>query len=356
MCLYKILRPLLFSMDAETAHNLTLKALKSGAAPHYKAPEAPQLHQTLWGLPFQNPIGLAAGFDKNAEVIAPILRLGFGFCEAGTVTPKAQTGNPKPRVFRDPSHGAVINRMGFPNQGMDVFKRNFLHFENSQSRPAGPVGLNIGMNKNQTEAEADYAVLIQNLAPLADYLTINISSPNTPGLRDLQDPAQLKTLLHTVIKTRNETCPDAPPPLLLKLAPDLENTQVKDIAAVVLQAGIDGLILTNTTLARPDTLSEGFKAEKGGLSGQPLTQRSTDIIRKFYNETGGQIPIIGAGGVSTAAQAYDKIKAGASLIQLYSALIYQGPKIAINIQKGLIDLLHADGLSSISDAIGLDHQ
>ena len=348
MPLYKTLSPLLFTLPPECAHNLTIKAMKLGTFPKVSAVEDDALRQEVLGLSFDNPVGLAAGFDKNAEAIAAILGLGFGFAEVGTVTPKPQDGNPSPRVFRDVKNEAVINRMGFPNGGMDIFKSNV----EATKRKKGVLGINIGMNKDQTEPAADYAVLIEDLGALADYLTINISSPNTPGLRDLQSRGPLLDLLTTVFATREKHC--AGKPIFVKFAPDLDDTKIEELASAAIDGGVDGLILTNTTLARPEYLDAKFAGEKGGLSGKPLTDASTDIVRKFYKLTGGKLPIIGIGGISTAADAYAKIKAGASLVQLYTGFIYQGPSVARDINRGLLELLKADGYSHVSEAIGVE--
>jgi dihydroorotate dehydrogenase len=298
-------------------------------------------------------VGLAAGFDKNADVVGPMLKLGFGFVEAGTVTPKPQDGNPRPRVFRDADHEAVINRMGFPNLGADNFRHNIEKFLESKPRPSGVVGINIGMNKGQTDPAKDYCQLVRQLGPYADYLTVNISSPNTPGLRNLQDRENLLPLLEKIIEERARSCgAHNAPPLLVKLAPDLNETQQKDIAQTVLEAKIDGLILTNTTLDRPDYLPAGFYEQAGGLSGRPLTEKSTETIRAFYRLTEGKIPIIGVGGISSAQDAYEKIKAGATLVQLYSALVFQGPDLVGDILSGLLRRMDQDGLDHISKAVG----
>ncbi len=348
--LFKLGKPLLHKLDPEDAHTLTIKGLKPNLLPACRNVKSPRLEQTVCGLAFKNPVGLAAGFDKNAEVISPILGFGFGFTEVGTVTPKPQEGNPRPRVFRDPSHEAVINRMGFPNGGLDIFKKNVENFRAKYPGTSGILGLNIGMNKDQEKPEEDYKLLVRELADLADYLTVNISSPNTPGLRNLQSKENLVPLLKEILEERSKASKQ--PPLFVKLAPDLEDPQIAEISQSVLEAGIDGLILTNTTLDRHDFLPENFRSEMGGLSGKPLTQKSTEIIGKFYKQTEGKLPIIGVGGVSSAQDAYDKIKAGASLTQLYSALIYQGPGLVNHINDGLLDLLDKDGYNHISEAIG----
>ena len=350
--LYNLARCALFKIDAEKAHAMTLKAMQCGLVPTPPRISDPALESTLWGLRFPNPIGLAAGFDKNAEVIGPAFKLGFGFVEAGTVTPKPQDGNPKPRIFRDPPNEAVINRMGFPNGGAEVFKENLEKFLSAKERPNGVVGLNIGMNKTQKDPAKDYCFLVRLLAPMADYLTINISSPNTPGLRDLQQREPLMELLGAIIEERAKACRTHTPPLLVKLAPDLEAVELEEIAEAILDSKVDGVILGNTTLARPEFLSAKFREEKGGLSGQPLTDKSTEIIRSFYALTKGALPIIGVGGVASGRQAYDKIKAGANLIQLYTGMVYKGPGIAHDINEELLALLKADGHTSITDAIG----
>lgn len=355
---YKAIRPFIFLLSPELAHRLTLKALKY--APRFLMPKptklSPTLESVLWGRVFPSPVGLAAGFDKNAESLSGLFHLGFGFVEAGTVTVKPQAGNPRPRIFRCPEHNAVINRMGFPNAGVAVFKENIRKFLEQKPRPNGVLGLNIGMNKDQTDAAKDYTALIRSLAPMADYLTINISSPNTPGLRNLQEKGPLSELLTAVMVERKESCGDHPPPLLIKLAPDLNDQQLSDIADVLLAHKVDGVILTNTTLDRPAFLPEKFRGEKGGLSGNPLTQKSTDIIRRFYALTKGQIPIIGAGGIGSATDAYAKIRAGASLVQIYSNLIFHGPALVATINEGLTDLLSRDGYKSIAEAVGADHK
>lgn len=351
---YPLLKPVLFKIDAEKAHHLTLNVLKSGLMPCPAPIDEPILQSEVCELQFPNPVGLSAGFDKNAEVIGPAFRMGFGFVEAGTVTPKPQGGNPKPRIFRDPVNGAVINRMGFPNGGMDVFKGNLEEFLAKKKRPQGVIGLNIGMNKTQTDAAKDYSVLIRNLGPMADYITVNISSPNTPGLRNLQSREPFLELTKAILDERKNACGDSLPPVFVKLAPDLTQEQQEEMAQAALDSGIDGLILTNTTLARPDYLPEEFRSEAGGLSGRPLTQSSTDIIRSFYNLTGGKLPIIGAGGITNGQDAYDKIRAGASLVQLYSSLVFEGPFMINYVNNELAALLKRDGFSSIKDAIGVD--
>lgn len=359
MSLYNLARPFLFRMDAEDAHTLTLRALKCGMVPAQAAVDDPALRVTLWNRTFTNPLGLAAGFDKNAEVIAPMLRLGFGFVEAGTVTPKPQTGNPRPRVFRAPDSGAVINRMGFPNGGMNAFQTNFTAFLSRKPRPAGIVGINIGMNKstleNGEDIARDYCVLVRQLGPMADYLTVNISSPNTPGLRNLQNRDAFLELTGKILAERKAACgTDNPPPLLVKLAPDLSEEQIDELAAAALESGIDGLILTNTTLDRPADLPAAFAAEKGGLSGRPVRDKALAVTSAFYRRTGGRLPLIGAGGIADGDDAYARIRAGASLLQLYTALVFHGPAVVHRINQQILTRLKADGFTHISQAVGVD--
>lgn len=342
-------------MDPESAHKMTLRALQTGIMPCPTRVSDVRLQTTLWNRKFPNPVGLAAGFDKNADVVGPMLNIGFGFVEAGTVTPKQQDGNPRPRVFRDTDHEAVINRMGFPNEGAENFRHNIEKFLEAKPRPAGVVGINIGMNKGVEDPAKDYCTLVRQLGSYADYLTVNISSPNTPGLRNLQARENLMPLLARILEERVKTCgKNNAPPLLVKLAPDLNDDQLKDVAACLIEAGVDGVILGNTTLDRPEYLPATFHGQQGGLSGRPLTDKSTAIIKKFYKHTEGKLPIIGAGGISSAQDAYAKIRAGASLVQLYTALVFQGPELVTDILKGLGRLLDKDGLNHISDAIGKD--
>jgi dihydroorotate dehydrogenase len=353
--MYKLAKPILHRMDAEDAHGLTIRALKAGLVP-VCAPRADdaRLKTNLWNRAFPNPLGLAAGFDKNADVVGPMLRLGFGFVEAGTVTPRPQEGNPRPRVFRERDHEAVINRMGFPNKGADFFRHNIERFFEERPRPPGLVGINIGMNKGCEDPATDYTALVRKLGPYADYLTVNISSPNTPGLRNLQARENLLPLLNRIMEEREKSCGAAsPPPLLVKLAPDLSEDQLKEAGDCLLESKVDGVILSNTTLERPDYLPANFYEQQGGLSGRPLTEKSTAKIRAFYKHTGGKITIIGCGGISGAQDAYDKIRAGASLVQLYTALVFQGPDVVPEILSGLSSLLQKDGYDHVASAVGV---
>lgn len=347
--LYPLARPLLMAMDAEQAHNLTIKALKTGLVPRVGGRDASSLATQVFGLDFPNPIGLAPGFDKNAEVPDAMLKLGFGFVECGTVTPQPQDGNPKPRLFRVPSARAVINRFGFNNQGLDAYATNL----KLRLGRAGIVGGNVGKNKLTEDAASDYVACIERVAPLVSYLTVNVSSPNTPGLRTLQSRDALADLLGRCLEARARS--DVRPPLLLKVAPDLTDEDKADIAAVVLESGIDGLIVSNTTLARPAAIPPALAAEAGGLSGVPLMEPSTKVLGEFYRLLGGRVPLVGVGGVASGADAYAKIRAGASLVQLYSALVYEGPGLVGRIKADLAALLARDGFAHVADAVGAAH-
>lgn len=351
--LFNLAKPILYKMDPENAHGLTIKALQAGLVPCNTLIDDARLKTTLWNRSFPNPVGLAAGFDKNADVVGPMLKLGFGFVEAGTVTPLPQDGNPRPRIFRDTANDAVINRMGFPNKGAENFRHNIERFLKTTPRPPGIVGINIGMNKGVEDPAGDYCTLVRVLGLYADYLTVNISSPNTPGLRNLQARENLVPLLTRIIDERDKCCTNNPP-LLVKLAPDLTEDQLQDVAQSLTEVKVDGVILGNTTLDRPDYLPADMREQTGGLSGKPLTQKSTQIIRTFYRMTKGALPIIGVGGISNADDAYAKIRAGASLIQLYTALVFQGPALVNDILNGLVSRLEKDNLSHISQAIGKD--
>ncbi len=347
---YPLVRPLLMAMDAEKAHNLTISALKTGLMPGGGRADPDALATSVFGLDFPNPIGLAAGFDKNAEVPDAMLRLGFGFVECGTVTPRPQDGNPKPRLFRVPTAQAVINRFGFNNQGLDAYAARL---EARWGRP-GIVGANVGKNKDTVDAASDYTACIRRVAPLANYLVVNVSSPNTPGLRTLQSRDALADLLGQCLEARAST--GVTPPLLLKVAPDLTDEDKADIAAVVLDSGIDGMIVSNTTLARPAAIPAALAAEAGGLSGRPLLEASTRVLGEFYKLLGGKLPLIGVGGVASGTDAYAKIRAGASLVQLYSALAYQGPGLVARIKTELAGCLAAHGFARVADAVGADHR
>jgi dihydroorotate dehydrogenase len=346
--MYPLLRPALFRLAPETAHRLAVRALgiMSGTA----VPPHPALAQRLWSLDFPNPVGLAAGFDKNAECYRGALGLGFGFVEIGSVTPRPQAGNPKPRLFRLPADRAVINRMGFNNDGMEAVAARLA----GRDRARGIVGVNLGKNKETVDAAADYELGVARLGDLADYLVINVSSPNTPGLRALQGKEPLAALIQRTRAARDLL--RTKPPLLLKIAPDLTEDDQRDIAEVALTEGLDGLIISNTTIARPALQEAATAKETGGLSGAPLFGPATVLLGRMYGLTQGRLPLIGVGGISSAREAYAKIRAGASLVQIYSALVYEGPHLAARIAAELPALLAADGFAHVRDAIGADHR
>lgn len=351
--LYRLARPLLWRLQPETAHSAALWVLRAGfgnlaTSKRARRPDPPILHQTLWGLNFRNPIGVAAGFDKDGYAPGELLRLGFGCVEVGTVTPRPQPGNELPRVFRLNEDEAIINSMGFPSEGLDAVlgRRPF-------SDQHGVVGLNIGKNRDTKDAISDYAEGVRRASPIADYLVVNVSSPNTPGLRDLQRRAPLEQLLHTLLETRRST--GFKPPLLVKIAPDLNSDECADIAAAALSTGIDGIVIANTTVARPPDLISSSAHKAGGLSGPPLFATSTALLAEMYRLTQGRLPLIGVGGISNAADAYAKIRAGASLIQLHTALIYSGLNLVSRLKEGLINFLRADGFRNIADAVGIAH-
>lgn len=356
--LFPFARPLIHVLDPEAAHSVTVSALSKGVSSNVGLPRSyKRLRTSVFGLNFDNPIGLAAGFDKDAEAISGALKLGFGFVEAGTVTPKAQPGNPRPRLFRLSADQAVINRFGFNNKGMDAFADRLQTLKRPKCAEGGIVGANVGANKDTKDKAADYVACIDRLYGLSNYFTINVSSPNTPGLRSLQSKASLEDLVGRCLEVRRKHIEEGRPklPVLLKIAPDLTNDDIEDIAACVLGSDLDGLIVSNTTIARPDSLRSQQKDETGGLSGAPLMKPSTEMLRKIYRATDGQKPIIGVGGVQSAADAYEKIKAGASLVQIYSAMVYQGPAMVERIKRSLNQLLANDGHRSVSDAVGTEN-
>ena len=335
-------------LPAESAHRLTINALKTGLAQPPRQFDDPRLAVTLKrsGLRLPNPIGLAAGFDKNAEVIAPMLGFGFGFVECGTVTPRPQPGNPRPRLFRLAEDRAVINRMGFNNDGLGPYVRRL-----AAARPLGIIGANVGANKDSQDRIADYVACVRAVWPHCHYLTVNISSPNTPGLRGLQDRDALEELLDrigtaakeldTVVKNR---------PVFLKVAPDLDDRAIIDIADVVkAQAWLSGLIISNTTIDRPDSLHSPFKVETGGLSGAPLLEKSTRVLAAFSTELKDAVDLIGAGGIASGADVVAKLRAGAQAVQLYSAMVFEGPSIVSRIKSELLDMIVAEGVANVSD-------
>lgn len=336
-------------LPAERAHQTTIKALRAGLGPVAKKQEAPELVTHVGGLTLPNPVGLAAGFDKDCEVPDAMLAAGFGYVECGTVTPKPQVGNPKPRLFRLTEDQAVINRMGFNNGGLDVFKTRLEARQNN----GGLVGANLGANKDSADRIGDYVQGLSALWGLSDYFTINISSPNTPGLRNLQSENEMDELLSRIADIRAELTGDKPSyPIFLKVAPDLDCNQIERVVEQARLYGINGIIVSNTTIGRPDTLLSPHKTESGGLSGAPLFEPSTEILKEFYAAAAGKIDLIGVGGISNGAQAYAKIRAGAKAVQLYSALVFQGPSLVTQINQDLKARLKADGFKSIAEAVG----
>lgn len=352
MNIYKHLRPLIFCLPPEMAHNLSVMALQNRLL--FEAP--PKIYSALetnWcGLHFRNPVGLAAGFDKNARAVDGLLVQGFGFVEAGTVTPLAQPGNPQPRLFRLIEDEAVINRLGFNNDGLKSFVKHY----SARDRRKGVAGANIGKNKNSDDAVSDYVTCMKAVYAHADYITVNVSSPNTQGLRDLQKSDALGALLSALSEVRNEAMRrgQARVPLLLKIAPDLDASDKEGIAQAALANGVEGLIISNTTVSRPGHLKSPLAAEQGGLSGRPLFDLSTQTLSDMYRLTGGTLMLIGVGGIAGAEDAYRKIRAGAGLVQLYSALVYQGFGLVNAICEGLVQCLKRDGFSHISEAVGVD--
>ena len=340
MHLYPFLRPLAFALDAETAHRATIAALRW--MPPHRPPDLPKALKTkVAGIDFPSPVGLAAGFDKDAQVPGQMLSLGFGFVEVGTVTPQPQPGNAKPRLFRLAEDRAVINRLGFNNHGQPAAYQRLLDCGH------GIIGVNIGANKDSADRIADYVNGVRAMSRVARYLTINISSPNTPGLRQLQDEGALRALLSAVQEVRDPKGP----PIFLKVAPDLGAGEPDQIVRVAVQHGIDAIIVANTTVSRPP-LKSRFAAEQGGLSGAPLKVLALRALRDFRSASGGEMPLIGVGGISNADDAWERIRAGASLVQLYSAMVYDGPSIARRIARGLAQHLKREGFASVGEAVG----
>ncbi|KAI4328589.1 hypothetical protein L6164_020929 [Bauhinia variegata] len=375
----KLVNPFFALLDPEVAHRLAVSAAARGWVPREKRPDPSSLGLEVWGRKFSNPIGLAAGFDKNAEAVDGLLALGFGFVEVGSVTPVPQDGNPKPRIFRLREEGAIINRCGFNSEGIVAVAKRLgaqhgkrklaetsstttsSNAEDKHGGKAGPgiLGVNLGKNKTSEDAAADYVQGVHTLSQYADYLVINVSSPNTPGLRMLQGRKQLKDLVKKVQAARDEMQwgEEGLPPLLVKIAPDLSREDLEDIAAVALALRLDGLIITNTTISRPDSVSSNpVASEVGGLSGKPLFDLSTNILKEMYILTRGNIPLIGCGGISSGEDAYKKVRAGATLVQIYTAFAYGGPALIPQIKTELAECLERDGFKSIVDAVGADHR
>ncbi|WP_203291808.1 quinone-dependent dihydroorotate dehydrogenase [Maricaulis parjimensis] len=341
--LHDLATTFLRGLDPEQAHKLTLMGLKAGLGPKEKTEDDPVLATSLAGIALTNPVGLAAGFDKNADAPDALLAMGFGFVECGAVTPRPQDGKPRPRIFRLEEDEAVINRMGFPNLGLEHFRRQL---QRRSGRP-GLVGVNLGANLDSEDRVADYVACLKELRGLAGFYTVNVSSPNTPGLRTLQASGALDELLARVVAVRDEA------PVFIKIAPDIEDREAADIVAAIGRHGLNGVIVSNTSITRPESLQSDKMGEAGGLSGPPIFQRSTDLVREFRHVAGPDLAIIGVGGVDSPETAYAKIRAGANAIQLYTGLVYHGPSLITEIKEGLVERLQADGFASVADAVGV---
>jgi dihydroorotate dehydrogenase len=346
---------LLRALPPNAAHRASLMALRAGLFPRQPRDDDPILRTGLFGLDFANPVGLAAGYDKDAEAVRALYALGFGFVEAGTVTPRPQGENPRPNLWRLPADEGLINALGFPSGGVDNLVANLRRARAAGPFP-GPFGANVGKNRDTAadDADADYAAGVEACAPLADYLVVNISSPNTPGLRDLQAGARIGSLLTAVLAARARAVPDHPPPLLVKVAPDMDEAALADAVEACVGAGVDGMILGNTTIDRPATLKTANVTDRGGLSGPPLFPRTLAAFRTLARLNAGRLTLVGCGGIAGPDDAYALIRAGASLVQVYSALVWRGPGLVTGIKRGLAERLRKDGFSSVSGAVGAD--
>ena len=344
--LFGLGQSLLLALPPERAHDLAIKSLELGIYPHADAPDDQRLAQRLFGLDFPNPVGMAAGFDKNARVPRQLLGMGLGFVEVGTLTPRAQSGNKQPRMFRSAGDRAVINRLGFNNEGQEAALARLL-----QDRPQGIVGVNLGAGRDSHDRIGDYVAGIARMAEVASYFTVNISSPNTPGLRDLQAPEALDTLLKRVQDARI-ALPRKPPPLLIKLAPDLADDDLPEVVRVILMHGADGIVVSNTTLSRAGLRDQAFAKEAGGLSGRPLFGRATRMLARVHQLTEGKLPLIGVGGIDSGEAALAKIEAGASLLQLYSGLVFEGPSLIGRIKQTLVEAMQAGGHDTLAPLTG----
>lgn len=349
-------RPVLLAMDPERAHDTTIRALEAGAYPRPTGPDAPELAVDAFGQRLPNPIGMAAGFDKDARVAGPVLSMGFGFAEVGTLTPRPQAGNPKPRVFRLRADNAIINRYGFNNAGHDAALSRL-----TSDRPDGCLGVNLGANKDSSDRVLDYVTGVRRFASIASYLMINISSPNTPGLRDLQAPRDVATLLAAVLAARDETAEEIgrSVPVAIKLAPDIADDDLEPILSAILDHDVAAIAISNTTIARPKTLraSAELIAEAGGLSGRPLFATSTRMLARAYGLCGGRVPLIGIGGVDSGGRAVEKIRAGASLVQVYTGFVYQGPGLLTDMKTSLTTAVReTPNADTVADLVGTDAQ
>ena len=347
--MFSIFKPYIFSLDPEVAHDLAIKSLKFNILPKsiFSVEQEELLETKLFNEKLSNPIGLAAGFDKSAEVYNSLFQLGYGFVEVGTVTPKRQLGNPKPRVFRLEKDQALINRLGFNNHGSEIISKRI-----AENPPIGYLGINVGPNKDTKNKEEDYYLCLTRLASQAGYLTINISSPNTEGLRDFHDQKELEKLLTGINKIKKDK--NISKPIVIKLSPDIKDIEINKIIELIIKYKIEGIILSNTTEKNRENLKDLQKNEKGGLSGQPLKDLSTALIKKFYKETKGKIEIIGVGGVDCGQSAFEKISAGANAVQLYTGMVYKGPGVVKQMKKELISILKKENIRNINEAIGIN--
>ena len=353
--LYDIGARALTLLPPERGHQAALWGLSHGFGPRGRADQPAGLAQTLWGRSFANPVAISAGFDKNAMAIAGAMALGVGFVEVGGVTPRAQPGNPRPRLFRLTADRAAINRLGFNNDGAEAVSRRIASYR-AATEDARPLGVNLAANSDSTDPANDFEKLVEAFAPISDFLTIDISCPNSKNGMVFLSPGPLEDLLGRLTTLRDKLDLARPPAMLVKIAPDIENDALDILLEIIMAAGIDGITVCNTTTARPDTLTSPDRHERGGLSGKPLFARSTEMLHHVYQVTGGTIPLIGVGGISSGADAYAKIRAGASLVQLYTALVYDGPGLIGRIKRDLAALLAADGFASLPDAVGSDHR
>ena len=344
--MFDILRPFLFKINPETAHSLAINALKFGNIASIKINKSPRIETSIFNKKIHSPIGVAAGFDKNAEVYNSLFNLGFGFVEVGTVTPKPQFGNPRPRVFRLEEDEALINRLGFNNQGCEEISLRI-----KKNKPKGLLGINIGPNKDSSDRIEDYTTCLKKFINLASYITINISSPNTENLRDFHKTSELNNLIKSILEEKNNS--NSSTPIAVKISPDLSSNQVEKISQILIDNKIETIIISNSTDRNREGLTNMSRFEKGGLSGKPIEKISNRIINEFYNLVGKQIKIIGVGGVDSAKSAYEKILSGATLVQLYTGMVYRGPRIAAQINNGLIKILEQEGINNINDVVGL---
>ncbi len=347
--MYSILKPYIFSLDPETAHDLAIKSLKLNILPKsiFRVEQEEVLETNLLNQKIPNPIGLAAGFDKSAEVYNSLFKLGYGFIEVGTVTPNRQLGNPKPRIFRLEKDKALINRLGFNNHGSEIISKRI-----SNNLPSGFLGINIGPNKDTTKKEEDYLICLSRLADYAGYLTINISSPNTEGLRNFHNKKKFEKLLSGINKVKKDK--NIKKPIVVKLSPDINNNEISELIELIMKYKITGIIVSNTSDSNRENLSDLQKNERGGLSGKPIKNLSTNLIKKFYSETKGKIQIIGVGGVDSGLTAFEKIIAGATAVQIYTGMVFKGPGIVKNIKKELISVLKKENIKNISEAVGIN--